>query len=42
MLGFATAQPGPVIVDVQAQGAPVSVRLEGPTSAGWLRTPVVM
>ena len=30
MFGFATTQPGPVVVNVQTQGAPVSVLLEGP------------
>ena len=30
--GFAVTQPGPVVVDVQAQGAPVVVTLQGPAS----------
>ena len=30
--GFAVTQPGPVVVDVQSQGPPVIVTLEGPTS----------
>ncbi|MDP2384554.1 MAG: hypothetical protein Q8N00_17365 [Nitrospirota bacterium] len=28
--GFAVTQPGPVVVEVQSQGAPVSVTLQGP------------
>ena len=30
--GFAVTQPGPVVVDVQTQGAPVIVTLQGPAS----------
>lgn len=30
--GFAVTQPGPVVVDVQNQGAPVIVTLQGPAS----------
>ena len=30
--GFAVTQPGPVVVDVQTQGAPVIVTLQGPVS----------
>jgi hypothetical protein len=30
--GFAVTQPGPVVVDIQTQGAPVIVTLQGPAS----------